>query len=68
MIEYFQRIGQKLLAFIVGTIHRLTILATLISIAVCLVFFFINLFTGEPTYALLCLAGMMCCVYVNKQF
>lgn len=68
MIEFLKRFSSSILSFIVGTIHRLTILATLVSIGVCLVLFYLTFLKGEPIYAVLSLAGMLCCVYVNKQF
>lgn len=68
IIETIQFLGAKLLKFVVDTIQRVTLLATLASIAGCLVLFFMCFFTGHPTYALLSLAGMLCFVYTNKQF
>lgn len=68
MIPFIKHIGEKLLKFIVDTVVKLTILATLVSVAVCLVLFFLCLFTGHPLYALLSLIGMLCFLYTNKQF
>lgn len=68
MIEFIQHIGAKLLKFIVDMVCKLTILATLVSVAGCLVLFFLCFFTGHPAYALLSLAGMLCFLYTNKQF
>lgn len=68
MIEFISHIGSKLLKFVVDTLVRITLLATLISVAVCLVLFFLCFFTGHPVYALLSLAGMICFLYANKQF
>lgn len=68
MIEFISHIGSKLLKFVVDTLVRITLLATLISVAVCLVLFFLCFFTGHPVYALLSLAGMLCFLYANKQF
>ena len=68
MIEFISHIGSKLLKFVVDTLVRITLFATLISVAVCLVLFFLCFFTGHPVYALLSLAGMLCFLYANKQF
>lgn len=68
MISFIQHLGAKLLKFIVDTICKLTLLATLVSVAVCLVLFFMCFFTGHPVYAVISLAGMLCFLYANKQF
>lgn len=68
MIAFVKHIGEKLLKFVVDSLVKLTLLATLISVAVCLVLFFMCFFTGHPVYALLSLAGMLCFLYANKQF
>ena len=68
MIEFVKHIGEKILAFVVDTLIRFTILATLISVAGCLVLFFLCFFTGNPLYAFLSLAGMLGFLYANKQF
>ena len=68
MINFIQRLGAKLLRFIVDMVCKLTLLATLVSVAVCLVLFFLCFLKGYPVYALLSLVGMMCFLYTNKQF
>ena len=68
MIESIKYFGKKLLGFIVETLKKLTLLSTLISVAVCLVLFFICFFKGYHVSAMLSLAGMICFLYVNKQF
>lgn len=68
MIDFIQHLGAKILKFTVDTICKLTLLATLVSVALCLVLFFMCFFTGNPVYALLSLAGMICFLYANKQF
>lgn len=68
MVKFIQYMGSKLLKFVVDTIQKVTLLATLVSIAVCLVLFFMCFLTGHPVYAILSLAGMLCFVYTNKQF
>lgn len=68
MIAFIKRIGEKLLKFVVDSVVKLTILSTLVSVAGCLVLFFMCFFTGHPVYALLSLAGMLSFLYANKQF
>ena len=68
MIEYLKYLGKKFLGFIVESMKKLTLLATLISVAVCLVLFFMCFFTGNPIYCVLSLAGMLCFIYANKQY
>ena len=68
MINFIQRLGARLLKFVVDMVCKLTLLATLVSVAVCLVLFFLCFFNGHPLYALLSLAGMLCFLYINKQF
>lgn len=68
MLEFVKHIGEKFLKFVVNTLVKLTLLATLVSVAVCLVLFFMCFFTGHPVYALLSLAGLLCFLYANKQF
>ena len=68
MIAFLKRIGEKFLKFVVDSLVKLTLLATLISVAVCLVLFFLCFIHGQPIYAVLSLAGMMCFLYANKQF
>lgn len=68
MIEFIQYLGSKLLKFIVDTVNKVTLLATLISVAVCLVLFFLCFFAGYPLYSFLSLVGMICFIYANKQF
>lgn len=68
MIAFIKRIGEKLLKFVVDSVVKLTILSTLVSVAGCLVLFFMCFFTGHPVYTLLSLAGMLSFLYANKQF
>lgn len=68
MLEFLKRIGAKILKFFVDLVCKVTLLATLISVAVCLVLFFLSFFAGEPIYAVLSLVGMLCFLYTNKQF
>lgn len=68
MLNFISHIGSKFLKFVVDTLVRITLLATLISVAVCLVLFFLCFFTGHPVYAMLSLAGMLSFIYANKQF
>ena len=68
MIGFLKHLGERVLKFVVDLICKLTLLATLISVALCLVLFFLCFFTGNPVYALLSLVGMLCFLYTNKQF
>ena len=68
MIDFLQHIGEKFLKFVVSTVTRMTLLATLFSVAACLVLFFLCFFTGNMTYSILSLAGMLSFIYANKQF
>lgn len=68
MISFVKQLAEVLLKFVVDLICKVTLLATLISVAVCLVLFFICFFTGRPIHALLSLIGMLCFLYTNKQF
>lgn len=68
MIPTLKYAGEKFLSFLVNTLQKVTLLATLVSVAVCLVLFFMCFFTGHPEYSLLSLAGMLCFVHVNKQY
>lgn len=68
MIEFVKYIGEKVLSFIVNTLVKLTLFATLVSIAGCLVLFFLCFFTGNPLYSLISLGGMLVFIYANKQF
>ena len=68
MISFIQHLGAKLLKFVVDMVCKLTLLATLVSVAVCLALFFLCFFNGHPMYALLSLVGMICFLYTNKQF
>ena len=68
MIIFIKQLAEVLLKFVVDLVCKITLLATLISVAVCLVLFFMCFFTGHPVYALLSLTGMLCFLYTNKQF
>ena len=68
MISFIQRLGAKFLKFIVDSVCKLTLLATLVSASVCIALFFLSFFSGEPVYAVISLAGLLSFVYVNKQF
>ena len=68
MLEFLRRNGEKLLKFIVNSTTRMTLLATLMSVAVCLVLFFVYLFSGDIPRSLVSLAGMLSFIYANKQF
>lgn len=68
MLSYLKYLGEKFLRFIVNLLCKVTLLATLVSVASCLVLFFMSFFAGKPVYALLSLAGMLCFLYTNKQF
>ena len=68
MLEFLKHLGAKFLKFIVDLWCKLTLLATLFSVTLCLILFFMFLFVEKPFHALLSLAGMMCFIYANKQF
>ena len=68
MISFIQSLGVSLIKFLVNMVCKITLFATLISVAVCLVLFFMCFFTGHPVYALLSLLGMLSFLYTNKQF
>ena len=68
MISFIKHLAEGVLKFIVDLICKVTLFATLISVTVCLVLFFMCFFTGHPVYALLSLTGMLCFLYTNKQF
>lgn len=68
MLETLKYAGAKLLKFVVDLVCKVTLLATLFSVAGCLVLFFLCFFAGEPVYSLLSLVGMLCFLYTNKQF
>lgn len=63
-----QAIFSAVLSFIVESVKRVTLLATLFSIFICLVMFFVHFFGGSPFYALLSLIAMLCFVYVNRAY
>ena len=68
MLRFLTRLWLNFLKYIVDVVTRLTLLSTLLSVAACLVLFFLCFFAGEPVYAFLSLAGMICFIYANKQF
>ena len=68
MIGFFKYTGEKLLKFVVTLLCKATLLATLVSVAMCVVLFFVSFFSGKPIYSALSLAGMICFIYANKQF
>lgn len=68
MFPKLKYLGRKLLGFIVDTLQKVTILATLFAIATCMVLFFVSFFAGYPVYAFLSLCGMICFIYANKQY
>lgn len=68
MLEFLKHIGEKILKFFVDLVCKVTLLATLISVAMCLVLFFLCFFAGKPLYSFLSLVGMICFLYANKQF
>lgn len=68
MISFIKHLAEVLLKFVVNLICKVTLFATLVSVAGCLALFFMCFFTGYPVYALLSLIGMLCFLYTNKQF
>ena len=66
MIAFFRRTFTKLMEYVVSTVKKLTLLATLFSFPVLFVLFFIYLSQGKVLEALACLAGIYAFVHLNR--
>lgn len=67
MLSFLSHLFTKFIQFVAKTSQKILVLSTLLSVLVCLVLFFVYLFKGQLTHALVSLAGMLAFLFVNLK-